>query len=396
MIFLFLLCASTLHAIEFEFKYTTGHTYNIISTVDQEIFFNGIKSHDALIINRVAVTEKEALPNGSAHIEASFSTRERAYWESTGEQSVWGEDYYSTFSRDKLGNYILDENAFMPVVRNVPVFPDYNVEPGDTWTAEGVEVHDLRESFGIPYPFRVPFEADYVYQGTQIKDGQTFHVISVRYNLLYEPPVEVDMSENTPTATVIYSDQILYWDIDKGFLDHYSEEYYIIMETSWGDRFEFVGTAYAEVTDFAPREVDQTLVMIQDKLDELNIDDAGVHVSPEGITITLDNIRFEADSAVLLQSELYKLEKIAQVIKSASVDGLLIKGHTARAGTEKEQIELSEQRASAVADYLIELDTVSKNNVVLQGLGASDPVAPNDTEANKAQNRRVEITIIKD
>ena len=56
---------------------------------------------------------------------------------------------------------------------------------------------------------------------------------------------------------------------------------------------------------------------------------------------------------------------------------------------------LSEQRASAVANYLIELGVREKHHIFTRGFGAEKPIAPNTTEANKARNRRVEITVLE-
>ena len=55
---------------------------------------------------------------------------------------------------------------------------------------------------------------------------------------------------------------------------------------------------------------------------------------------------------------------------------------------------LSEERASAVAEYLIGLEVRDRFHVFTQGFGATRPVATNQTEEGKAKNRRVEITIM--
>ncbi|MFI3256676.1 MAG: OmpA family protein [Spirochaetales bacterium] len=105
------------------------------------------------------------------------------------------------------------------------------------------------------------------------------------------------------------------------------------------------------------------------------------------------NIQFQADSAVLTQTELSKLNQIAAVLKNLPVVTLTLTGYTALSGTEAEQLELSEHRARAVADYLIQLNAVTESRIVIQALGAAGNIAPNDSEVNKSQNRRVEITV---
>ena len=58
-------------------------------------------------------------------------------------------NYLSRFCQDRFGIFSEDEDDFMPVVRNVPLFPERDLQPGDQWSAPGYEVHDFRESLCI-------------------------------------------------------------------------------------------------------------------------------------------------------------------------------------------------------------------------------------------------------
>ena len=84
---------------------------------------------------------------------------------------------------------------------------------------------------------------------------------------------------------------------------------------------------------------------------------------------------------------------------STAWPGLAIRldGHTDNTGDDKDpkpNQELSEQRVAAVKAYLVK-HGVAESRLSTQGYGGSRPVAPNDTEAHKAQNRRVEFVILK-
>ena len=96
---------------------------------------------------------------------------------------------------------------------------------------------------------------------------------------------------------------------------------------------------------------------------------------------------------MLLPSEKKKIEKLGEILKEFSND-LLITGHCAQRGTVQSQQELSEDRAEAVAAYLVELGIRDQYHVFTQGKGATEPVASNATEAGRIKNRRVEITIM--
>lgn len=124
------------------------------------------------------------------------------------------------------------------------------------------------------------------------------------------------------------------------------------------------------------------------------IGDTTVKATNEGVMITLSNIMFPADSAVLPPSEMVKIRELARVLRSNKDVNLLISGHTTPAGTEAGQFELSKARAKSVADYLILLDACEPENISIVGYGSSRPVADNTTPQGMAANRRVEITIL--
>ncbi|MBP5575809.1 MAG: OmpA family protein, partial [Treponema sp.] len=95
----------------------------------------------------------------------------------------------------------------------------------------------------------------------------------------------------------------------------------------------------------------------------------------------------------LMDSEKAKLKKIGELLKKYSND-LLITGHCAERGTASARQKLSEERAEAVASYLIGLGVRDEYHIFTQGKGSKEPVASNKTEEGRAKNRRVEITIM--
>jgi outer membrane protein OmpA-like peptidoglycan-associated protein len=131
------------------------------------------------------------------------------------------------------------------------------------------------------------------------------------------------------------------------------------------------------------------------QLAERHVEDTRADAVDEGVTISLSNIRFRADSAVLEDSERNKIYEIAGILMSIPGRKILVTGHTALAGTEGGQQRTSEERAQAVADYLVSLGVRRKEEIVVQGYGASRPVADNASAEGQALNRRVEITILE-
>jgi len=132
---------------------------------------------------------------------------------------------------------------------------------------------------------------------------------------------------------------------------------------------------------------------ITDEINKLAIQDVNVRVVEEGISIDIENIQFAAESAVLLPAEQIKLDKIAEVLKRYPERNLIINGHTALAGTAEGRLRLSQERAKAVADYLISKNVRTSNRITSRGYGADKPIADNNTEQGMRRNRRVEIIL---
>lgn len=390
----FILLAVTLSAqVKFQFKQKKGNSGSYISTVEEDVYVNNIPSHHAEIINRVSTTMTNVAPDGEAFIYSNYMTTENSILQQSGRSLSWGEESSSVYSRKKNGELTISDDIFLPTVRNVPVFPDKEVKVGDTWTARGKEVHDLRKAFNMDKGLIFPFEATYTYKEDKDIDGKKLNVILVEYEFSYQADEEILKSGQTLTDAIGCSKQTLYWDNERGLLDHYDEEFLIQMQTMYGELYVFTGITHAELTEFTSLNDDNTVKELQDTFDKLKLENISVKKGEKGLTISLDNIQFEPDSDVLMESEKEKLKKIGQLLKEYSND-LLITGHCAERGTASARQKLSEERAEAVASYLIGLGVRDQYHIFTQGKGSREPVASNNTEAGRAKNRRVEITIM--
>lgn len=395
-VFLFL-SALPLGAETFRFKFREGDAWRVNSLVHESVYVNRRLSHTAEITNRITVkvsdlkTDEAGL--ASARHDCVFMTSER----NSNRSFEWGREYASAFRRDGLGNYDISAEYFMPVVRNVPLFPEGDVQPGTSWKGRGEEAHDLRDGFGIMTPFKVPFEVTYTYVGPHERNGRIVHLITAEYSLFFDSPETVTGSgaaADLPATTMGWSRQKLWWDNERGYLPSYSEEFRIQLQLSSGTILEFRGTAEAETTVTETLDRAGIAKSLNEEISRLGIPNASAAATDEGVTLSLENIQFEADSARLLPGEREKIRKLAAFLERYPDRELLITGHTALAGTAEARKKLSEERAAAVARYLVEMGVRSEYSVYTRGFGAEHPIAPNDTEANMARNRRVEITIL--
>jgi outer membrane protein OmpA-like peptidoglycan-associated protein len=122
----------------------------------------------------------------------------------------------------------------------------------------------------------------------------------------------------------------------------------------------------------------------------------GVDVVRQGDNITLNmpgNITFAFDSSNL-QPQFYPvLDNVAGTLNQYNQTVIEVAGHTDNVGTDAYNQQLSVQRANAVAAYLGGKG-VTQQRMMIVGAGETHPIASNDTDAGRAQNRRVEITIV--
>lgn len=112
-----------------------------------------------------------------------------------------------------------------------------------------------------------------------------------------------------------------------------------------------------------------------------------------GEKVTLKNIFFENSRYYILPESFPELNKLAQYLLRNPGMEVQINGHSDNSGSKAKNQKLSEQRAREVFEYLIKKGV--QNKMYFKGFGSLYPIASNDTEAGKAQNRRVEFEIIK-
>lgn len=400
-VILILACAvgafSQSDGVLFRFKFSKDDQSRILSTVEEDVYVNGKLNHKATILNRISSNITETADDGSGTCQAVFMTSESST-RTSGKLFQWGEEYESEFTRSVLGKYEISDEYFMPTVRDVPVFPEKPVKKGEKWTFEGHEAHDMRMAFGIQKPFKVPFTANYQYFDDEYdeKSGRIFNVIEVKYDFYFESPTVISSGYDFlkyPQVTMGHSTQKLWWDNERGMIDHYSETFRIIIETFQGDKITFSGTAHAEVNEFNRSSTEENIRKIKDFVGDSGIENVEVTSTDRGVTISVEKIQFEPDSSRLMESEKEKLRKIAQILKQFDND-LLITGHCADRGSRKNQQKISEDRAISVAEFLSQQNIRNPNCIFTQGKGASEPVASNSTEAGRARNRRVEITLM--
>jgi len=103
-------------------------------------------------------------------------------------------------------------------------------------------------------------------------------------------------------------------------------------------------------------------------------------------------IKFQTGSDKLSSDGIAQLGPVVTAIKACPTVKLMVLGHTDSTGTDAINVPLSESRAQSVANFLV-AQGVSAGSVTSEGEGSSQPIASNDTEAGRAENRRTEIKV---
>jgi outer membrane protein OmpA-like peptidoglycan-associated protein len=112
-----------------------------------------------------------------------------------------------------------------------------------------------------------------------------------------------------------------------------------------------------------------------------------------GFELTLNDVLFEFDKANLKPGATRSLTNVAEFLRENPERQITIEGYTDNVGSDAYNRDLSQRRADSVRDFLIQ-NGISADRITARGFGEEYPVASNDTQAGRQQNRRVEIIIV--
>jgi outer membrane protein OmpA-like peptidoglycan-associated protein len=114
-----------------------------------------------------------------------------------------------------------------------------------------------------------------------------------------------------------------------------------------------------------------------------------------GLIVNLSDVLFDFNQATLKPAAREKLAKVSGILLAYPSLHVTMEGHTDSIGSDDYNMKLSQRRADAVRDYLIS-NGINGDNMQAVGLGKAGPVASNDTNAGRQQNRRVEMVVTGD
>ncbi len=113
-----------------------------------------------------------------------------------------------------------------------------------------------------------------------------------------------------------------------------------------------------------------------------------------GVTVRLKNIYFDFDKTTLKSESFVELNKVVEFLKNNPTVEIEISGHTDSKGADDYNLNLSQGRSETVVQYLID-QGIETYRLTPRGYGEEKPIDTNDTDAGRANNRRVEFTVLK-
>jgi OOP family OmpA-OmpF porin len=130
---------------------------------------------------------------------------------------------------------------------------------------------------------------------------------------------------------------------------------------------------------------------LEDKAEQ-ELAELNARQTERGLVLTLGDVLFAPDQAELTTEAMRKLYPLVTLLKEHPKRSIRIAGYTDSRGLESYNLDLSQRRADAVRDFLIE-NGVAPSRIVARGYGEAAPVASNTTSIGRRENRRVEVLV---
>ena len=314
---------------------------------------------------------------------------------------------------------MISDNGY-PTFRSFPSYTTEQLKPGDSWKGEGERAVDPMNK-GIFT--RIPILVRYTFEGAEVYKGENVYRIKAIWQTNYgfsnfdrDPKGDDSLRQATGghKADIIVrqstGEAILISDnVDETFT--YTDGTQVNLKGTITMFTEYPPAIDRDKLIFALNRIakaDDKPKAGKSSLSEKIASSKGSGTSssgnsknnmvfeetPAGIRLSVRDIKFKADSDEVLATEKSRLDEIAEVLKLAPNSQFLIEGHTAAVGKPQGEQTLSVQRARRIAAELSNRG-IAADRFICKGLGGTKPVASNSTDEGRAQNRRVEITILE-
>lgn len=253
----------------------------------------------------------------------------------------------------------------------------------------GPAINSERDDFFI----NIPETGKYAYYSKEISDEDA-DIFRLALPIFYQPnPVVLvkgkvihSTTKKPIAAKIIYEQLPGGKEIGIAESDSSNGQYQIILPSKAVYGFR------AEAEGFFP--ISQNIDLMEQKENKEMTQDLTLVPIKTGETIVMNNIFFETDKSELKEESFPELDRIASFLEDNTSITVEISGHTDNVGSSKYNMQLSERRAKAVVNYIIEKG-IDEKRIEVKAYGKTKPVATNKTTEGRSKNRRVEFKILK-
>lgn len=121
--------------------------------------------------------------------------------------------------------------------------------------------------------------------------------------------------------------------------------------------------------------------------------EAEVFVENNAVKVRLKGVQFGSNSATISKKSASLLEKVDHALGVVGANVITVEGYTDSVGSPEANREISEKRAEAVQNYMVNKGKLSSNQIKAVGRGEDNPISDNTTAHGRAQNRRIDLVI---
>ncbi len=147
----------------------------------------------------------------------------------------------------------------------------------------------------------------------------------------------------------------------------------------------------ASEVEYARREAELASEQINSLTRQL--ENLQLRQTESGVVVTLGDVLFASGQTSLVEGARSSLEEVVDLLQTEPEKKIRVEGHTDASGDAETNMELSQHRADAVRQALIDLG-VSADRITSAGMGEDFPIASNDDDAGRARNRRVDVILL--
>lgn len=332
-----------------------------------------------------------AAADGSIPVESMTYLMEESIKDLEKTQKTLSSEMRSTFLLGSDWSVLEHSGDPAPFSRGFPSLPPPDAGSGDRWEAEGLLLVDPKGTgtwtkLRTAVAYRVAGETKY--QGREAIDLRA--QFAIRYKRGQDPDGDPGLAsaEGTREAWIYLDAQTLR---PLFMREKLSGETYRYSDGSSVRNDGFILSFFSGGAGVGPQRKTKKERLQAELKGESEVE---LREDERGLALTLENLRFAADSPELLPGEDARLARIAEALRALpSGQSFLVIGHTADVGSAESQLSLSLERARRVSAALAARG-IDPGRFAVDGRGGTEPIGDNSTEEGRALNRRVEIILL--